>query len=129
MLAGLTVSNPPTKPEKESCLCVPQDGDRPGSHDINPPLGPSPALSKVLKSMVEPDPQPQAGDSSIQLRGGWGSVIEISRDLFLGVTHNEGRIPLFSEWLVRTLAGKSESPWEGNLIRDHKLPLHRLPNS
>lgn len=44
--------------ERESRLCVPQVGDRPGSHDINPPLSPSPAGSKVLESVVEPDLHP-----------------------------------------------------------------------
>lgn len=64
MLAGLAASSTPpnvhtyTRPERESCLCVPQVGDRPGSHDINPPLGPSPARSKVLESVVEPDLHP-----------------------------------------------------------------------
>lgn len=41
-LASLTVSkHPQPHPERESCLCVPQDGDRPGSHDINPPQAPA----------------------------------------------------------------------------------------
>lgn len=47
-----------TPRERESCLCVPQVGDRPGSHDINPPLGPSPAGSKGLESAVEPNLHP-----------------------------------------------------------------------
>ena len=37
---GLPVP-PSPHPERESCLCVPQDGDRPGSHDINPPQAPA----------------------------------------------------------------------------------------
>lgn len=45
-------------PERESCLCVPRVGDRPGSHDINAPLGLSPAESKVLESVLDPDPHP-----------------------------------------------------------------------
>ena len=44
-LESLTVSKHPPPhlphPERESCLCVPQDGDRPGSHDINPPRAPT----------------------------------------------------------------------------------------
>lgn len=63
MLAGLAASSTPPQhtyihPERESCLCVPQVGDRPGSHDINPPLGPSPAGSKGLESVVEPNLHP-----------------------------------------------------------------------
>lgn len=80
----------PPHPERESCLCVPQDGDRPGSHDITHP-GPSPAVSKVLESFAESDLSYR--DSGIQLMGGWGSVKEISQDLYPGLTHIREKPP------------------------------------
>lgn len=91
---------PPPHPERESCLCVPQDGDRPGSHDINPPQ--APALLRLRSWNPSRNLTPCSGDAGIWLMSGWGPEAE----------------PCFSEWPAQTLGGREESvPGEGN-IRD-----------
>lgn len=59
--------------------------------------------------------------------GGWGSVTEASQDLDPGVTHTGEKAPLFSEWQVRNLAGKSESLGRKTLFGINKPPCHKAP--
>ena len=78
---------PPPHPERESSLCVPQDGDRPGSHDINPPR--APALLRLRSWNPSGNLTPCSGDAGIQLMGEWRPEAE----------------PSFSEWQAQTLGG------------------------
>lgn len=84
--------------------------------------GPSPAGSKVLESTAESDPRPPAH--------GWVGVSDrnLPRPAPWGYAHC-GEGPLFSEWLVITLAGKSESLGRKTLFGINKLPLYKAPNS
>ena len=128
VLASLTVSKHPPHlphPERESCLCVPQVGDRPGSHDINPPQAQALLCLRSWNSL-----QNLTSERVLWGLDGWVGVSD--RNLPRPVPRGDsywGKVSLPSEWPIGTLAEKSESLGRKTFGTNKPPPSTKPPNS